>query len=51
MMMRLKMPLKKAKPGTKGFGENIATEMKAGKKQSQAIAIAYSVAKEKKKKK
>ena len=45
------MPLVKgAKPGTKKFGENIATEIKAGKPKSQAIAIAYSEAKEKKKK-
>ena len=43
------MPLKKgAKPGSKGFGENIATEIKAGKPKSQAIAIAYSEAKAKK---
>lgn len=41
------MPLKKgAKPGTKGFGENIKKEMKAGKPQKQAVAIAYSEAKE-----
>ena len=46
------MPLKKgAKPGSKQFGENIATEMKAGKPKNQSIAIAYSEAKEKKKKK
>jgi hypothetical protein len=40
------MPLiKGAKPGTKAFGKNIATEMKVGKKpQKQAIAIAYSEA-------
>jgi hypothetical protein len=46
------MPLNKgAKAKTKkGFSENVATEMKAGKKQSQAVAIAYSEAKEKKKK-
>lgn len=46
------MPLKKgAKPGSKGFGENIKEEMKSGKKQSQAIAIAYTEAKSKPKKK
>ena len=46
------MPLNKgAKPGSKGFGENIATEIKAGKKKSQAVAIAYSESKGKKKKK
>ena len=44
------MPLiKNAKPGSKGFGKNIATEEKAGKKPSQAIAIAFSEAGEKRK--
>lgn len=44
------MPLNKgAKPGTKKFGQNIATEIKAGKPKNQAIAIAYSEAKTKKK--
>ena len=44
------MPLNKgAKPGTKKFGDNIAIEEKAGKKPNQAIAIAYSEAKSKKK--
>jgi hypothetical protein len=46
------MPLNKgAKPGSKKFGENIATEMKNGKDQKTAIAIAYSESGEKKKKK
>jgi hypothetical protein len=36
------MPLKKSK-SKKAFGENIKAEIKAGKKQSQAVAIAYSV--------
>jgi hypothetical protein len=46
------MPLKKgAKPGSKGFKENIKAEIAAGKPQNQAIAIAYSEAKRKKKKK
>lgn len=46
------MPLKKgAKPGSKGFGENIKAEMAAGKPQKQAVAIAYSESGEKKKKK
>ena len=46
------MPLKKgAKPGTKDFGKNISSEIKAGKPRNQAIAIAYSEAKTKKKKK
>lgn len=44
------MPLNKgAKPGSKKFGQNIATEVKAGKPRNQAIAIAYSEAKEGKK--
>lgn len=44
------MPLKKgAKPGSKGFGENIAAEIKAGKPRKQAIAIAYSESGEKRK--
>lgn len=37
------MPLHEgAKPGSEGFGENIATEINAGKKPKQAEAIAYS---------
>lgn len=47
------MPLikgKKAKTRA-GFSENVRREMDAGKKQSQAVAIAYSEAGEKKKKK
>jgi len=45
------MPMKKgAKPGTKGFSQNISTEIKAGKPKNQAIAIAYSEAKARKKK-
>lgn len=45
------MPLKKgAKPGSKDFGKNIGAEIKAGKPRSQAIAIAYSEAKAKPKK-
>ncbi len=44
------MPLKKgAKPGTKAFGKNVAEEAKT-KPIKQAVAIAYSVAKQKKKK-
>lgn len=44
------MPLNKgAKPGSKGFGQNIKTEIGAGKPQRQAIAIAYSEAGEKRK--
>lgn len=35
----------------KGFSENIKIEMSTGKPQKQAVAIAYSQAKEKKKKK
>ncbi len=46
------MPLKKgAKPGSKGFKDNIKAEISAGKPQNQAIAIAYSEAKSKTKKK
>ena len=45
------MPLKKgAKPGSKDFGKNIGTEIKAGKPKAQAVAIAYSEAKSKPKK-
>jgi hypothetical protein len=36
------MPLNKSK-SKKAFGENVATEMRAGKPQKQALAIAYSV--------
>lgn len=46
------MPLetgKKAKT-KKGFAKNIATEIKAGKPQKQAVAIAYSLAGKSKKK-
>lgn len=45
------MPLNKgAKARTqKGFGENVKREMKAGKPQKQAVAIAYSEARSKKK--
>ena len=37
------MPLKKGS-SKKVISQNIATEMRAGKPQKQAIAIAYSVA-------
>lgn len=44
------MPLNKgAKPGSKKFGENIATEIRAGKPKNQAVAIAYSEARQGKK--
>lgn len=36
------MPLVKSK-STKAFSKNVSTEMHAGKKQNQAVAIAYSV--------
>lgn len=49
--MEINMPLRKgAKPGSKGFGDNIKEEMKT-KPRAQAIAIAYSEAKDKSKKK
>lgn len=45
------MPLKRgAKPGSKGFKENIKAEMAAGKSQKQSVAIAYSESRAKKKK-
>lgn len=44
------MPLKKGK-SKKVIGQNIATEMKAGKPQDQAIAIAMNKAGKKKPKK
>jgi hypothetical protein len=37
------MPLKKTK-SKKGIGQNIKTEMKAGKPQKQAVAIALNTA-------
>jgi hypothetical protein len=47
------MPLVKGKAARskKGFGENIKREMSAGKPQKQAVAIAYSEARDGKKKK
>lgn len=47
------MPLVKgSKAKTRaGFSENIRREVEAGKPQKQAVAIAYSEAREKKKKK
>lgn len=46
------MPLNKgAKPNSKGFKQNIKTEIAAGKPQKQAVAIAYSGSGEKKKRK
>lgn len=47
------MPLIKGKGAKtkKGFSENVKREIAAGKPQRQAVAIAYSEAGEKKKKK
>lgn len=47
------MPLVKGSKArtSKGFGENVKREMDAGKPQKQAVAIAYSEAGEKKKRK
>lgn len=47
------MPLVKGKAAKtkKGFSENVRREMKEGKSQAQSVAIAYSEAGEKKKKK
>ena len=36
------MPLKKSS-SDKAFSKNVKTEMKAGKKQDQAVAIAYQI--------
>jgi len=46
------MPLiKNAKPGTKGFKQNIETEIKlGGKKPKQAVAIAFAESRKAKKK-
>jgi len=46
------MPLVKGKAASspKGFSKNIKTEIKAGKPQKQAVAIAYSEADRGKKK-
>ena len=47
------MPLVKGKQASskKGFSTNVKREMEAGKPQNQAVAIAYSEARESKKKK
>lgn len=42
------MPLARS-TSKKAFSENVATEMKAGKPQKQAVAIAYSVQRKAKK--
>ena len=43
------MPLKKSS-SQKAFKENVRAEIKAGKPQKQAVAIAYSVQRKAKKK-
>ena len=40
------MPLKSGPPGSAAFKHNIATEIEAGKPQKQAVAIAYSKARD-----
>ena len=47
------MPLVKGKKAKtkKGFSENVKREMEAGKPQKQAVAIAYSEARDVKKRK
>lgn len=47
------MPLIKGKKAKtkKGFSENVKREIEAGKNQKTALAIAYSVARQNKKKK
>lgn len=47
------MPLVKGKKAKtrKGFSENVKREMEAGKPQNQAVAIAYSEARQSKKRK
>lgn len=47
------MPLVKGKKAStrKGFSENVKKEMESGKPQKQAVAIAYSEAREGKRKK
>jgi len=44
------MPLVKS-PTPKAFSKNVAAEVKAGRPQKQAVAIAYSVKKQAEKKK
>jgi hypothetical protein len=44
------MPLKKS-PSKKAFVQNVKAEIKAGRPQKQAVAIAYSVKREAAKKK
>lgn len=44
------MPLVKSTT-RKAFGQNVKTEIRHGKAQKQAVAIAYNVAREAKKKK
>jgi hypothetical protein len=43
------MPLRKAKPGSKGFGKNVKTEMAHGKSQNQAYSVSRRKTKGRKK--
>lgn len=44
ILVILFMPLENAPVGSKGFGRNVATEIKAGKPEKQAVATAYQKA-------
>jgi hypothetical protein len=52
LSQEIRMPLVKGKAAktSKGFSANVKQEIKAGKPQKQAVAIAYSMARKKTKK-